>query len=252
MSRARKWIRIGRNVLLLSIVCVAGWLLAQPFVEAKPNSHWSITRFTAIIDGTLYVAELREEVSQAPWHLVRDVSIAAAPVDDPGYPPASIPRAAWPWHLEAARDANRVKVVETLSENVIIDDAEVAWFGLGGPDVASEAPPASWLGNRLALWPPGSLGVPFWRQSVNHPARLGRQYELSIYWPYAYKVIGAALGAALVILIACWLIDRLLAPYATGACQKCGYDLRGSTSSQCPECGASVGTASSTSIPTVE
>ncbi|MCC6907886.1 MAG: zinc ribbon domain-containing protein [Phycisphaerales bacterium] len=252
MSRARKWIRIGRNVLLLITVCVAGWLLAQPFVETKPNSQWSATRFTALIDGTLYVAELREEVSQAPWHLVRDVSVKAAPVKDLANPSRSIPNAAWPLHLELERNSNRVRIVETLSEKVIVDDAEVAWFGFRGPDVASEAPPVSWLGNRLALWPPGSLGVPFWRQSVNHPARLGRQYELSIYWPYAYKVIGAALGAALVILIACWLIDRLLAPYVAGACQKCGYDLRGSTSNQCPECGAPVGAASSTSVPTAE
>lgn len=223
MSRARKWIRIVKLALLLIVACVAGWLLAQPFLEAKPNSHWQISRFTARIDGTLYVAELREEISQAPYHLVRDVSIKAAPVDDPAAPTRSIPNAAWPLHLEAVRNANRVRVIETLSEKVIVDDAEVEWFNHRGPESASNTPaPVGWIGNRLALWPTGSLGVPFWRQTVNPPAKLGRQFDLSIYLPRAYRVLGSAFGAAVVILICGWLIDRRVALSTAGTCLACG------------------------------
>lgn len=241
MVRARKWIRISKYVLLLITLGVAGWVLAQPFVQAKPASQWAATRFSARINGTLYLAELREEVSQEPYCLIHEVSIEVAPVADPANPFRSIPGGAWPLHLEAADRPNHVRVVDTLNGNVVVDNAEVEWLPFPVPVDPVRPAPVGWIGNRLALWPAGSLGVPFWRQVVNRPATFGRQYDLRLLWPVAYRVLGAAIGAALVVVVATWVIDRWIASHLHGVCENCGYDLRGSESERCPECGAAVG-----------
>jgi hypothetical protein len=57
--------------------------------------------------------------------------------------------------------------------------------------------------------------------------RMGEWYVVS-FW--------LIVSVALVVTALLWWLDR---PFPRGMCQRCGYDLRGTPSDQCPECGES-------------
>jgi len=240
MSTAREWLRIGKYIILVAIAGAAAWLLAEPFLEAKPNSKWMMSRFSVRVNGTLYMAELREEVSQKPYHLIYDVLISVASVEDPANPSFSVPAGLWPLRMESARGSQRVRLVDVLTGKVVVDEAAVEWLPWPSSSGRTVAP-VSWAGNRLLFAQThAQVPRPLWRSSADSTAKFGRQYHLGVYKSLALKVLSLAAGAVLLVVALAWLLDRLLRGQAPGLCAACGYDLRGTASDRCPECGAEV------------
>ena len=99
----------------------------------------------------------------------------------------------------------------------------VLLIGFGAPDLIH------WVLNYTAWmyyetgWMAGSPNMPDW---------------LSFFLQIAGSVVQIIIGIFL-ILGAQWLVTKLL-PSGDPFCEQCGYDLSGSKSVHCPECGATV------------
>ncbi len=86
-----------------------------------------------------------------------------------------------------------------------------------------------------------------WNDSANQMLQANMnvpQIVTSVCGAVVGVILALQFGLAIIVLFgifAGWLCGRLLFPpkviYPTGKCQHCGYDLRGSESGKCPECG---------------